>query len=125
MREDRVHQFLFGGLEGLGNGVTLDHFSDFGADHVGPQKFAGLGVEDGFDEAVGFAQGNGLAVGDERITADLDLIALVLGRLFGEADAGDLRMAVGAAGDTQDVQRMGMQAGDVFDRPCGQATAGP
>ena len=47
--------------------------------------------------------------------ADLDGEAGVLGLLLGQADAGDLRRAIGAAGDLELVERVRMLAGDRLD----------
>ena len=106
VREDGVHQIGLGRLHGPGDDVALDQLGDFGADHVGAQQLAGLGVEHGLDHALGLAQRDRLAVADEREAADLDLVARVLGRLLGQADARHLRRAVGAAGDLGDVDRV-------------------
>src|SRR3546814_4532533 len=66
--------------------------------------------------ALGFAERDGLAVADEGEAADFHLIARLLGLLFGEADAGDLRMAVGAAGDLLLLHRVDVvEAGDLLD----------
>ena len=78
MREHRVHQVGFGGLQRFGDGIALDQFGDLGADHVRAQQFARFGVEHGFDQALGFAQRNGLAVADERELADFDFVAFSL-----------------------------------------------
>lgn len=37
MREDRVHEFGFGGFERFADGVALDHFRYFCTDHVGTE----------------------------------------------------------------------------------------
>ncbi len=106
MREDRVHQVFLGGLELHGDDETLDQLRHLRADQVRAQELPGLGIEDGLDQALVLAERDRLAVADEREAADLDLAALLLGRLLGQADAGDLRMAIGAAGDAQLVERM-------------------
>src|SRR3546814_7964070 len=74
-----MHQFEFGGLQRLGDTETLDQLGNLGADHMGTEQFAGLGVEHGLDQALRLAQRNRLAVGEEGIAADLDLVALRLG----------------------------------------------
>ena len=76
MREDGVGQFGVGEFAGLGDHITLDQFGHFGADHVGAQERAGLGVEHGLDEAFGFTRGDGLAVHPEREAADLPVTSL-------------------------------------------------
>src|SRR5690606_23516690 len=70
------------------------------------EQFAGPGVEHGFDEALGLAERDRLAVADERKRADPDLVAGLLGLGLGQADAGDLRTAVGAARDRVAVERV-------------------
>src|SRR5829696_4415566 len=65
MREDRVHQFFFGGFKPHGNDEALDEFSDFGPYHVGAQQPSGLGVENRLDQSLIFAKGDRLTVADE------------------------------------------------------------
>jgi hypothetical protein len=79
-------------------------------DHVRAQELAGLGVEDGLDEALGLAQRDGLAVADEGEAADADLVADLLGARLGVADARHLRMAVGAARDGAGLDRVDVLA---------------
>src|SRR5579862_1548953 len=93
MREDRPHQLCLGGLQRLSDGVALDQLGDLGADHVRAEELASLAVEHGLDHALGLAERDCLAVADERKTPDFNLVALIAGRLLGEADAGDLRAA--------------------------------
>src|SRR5262249_34585315 len=78
-------------------------------------QLAGLGVEDGLDEPLVLAERDRLAVADEREAADFDIAALLLGRGLGQADAGDLRLAVGAAGYHALVQRVRVEALDGLD----------
>src|SRR5690348_11050355 len=106
MREYRGDQLGLGGLQRLGDRITLDQLGNFRADHVSAQQLAGLGVEDRLDETLGLTQGNRLAVADERKLADLDLQPLGLGRRLGQADARHLRLAVGAARDVLGLHRM-------------------
>ena len=115
MREDRVHQLFLGGLEVHRHHVALDQLGDFGADHVRAQELPGLLVEDHLDHALVLAERDRLAVAGERETADADVELLLLGGLLGEADRGDLRRAIGAAGDEPLVQRMRMQSLDRLD----------
>ena len=116
VREDRAHQFGLGRLQRLGDRVALDQFGDLGADHMRAEQFAGLGVEHGLDHALGLAERDRLAVADEREMADLDLVAGVARRLLGQADAGDLRPAIGAARDVASIERMHVvDPGDLLD----------
>src|SRR5580704_3714464 len=115
MREHGVHQLFFGGLQIHRHHVTLNELGDFGADHVGAEQLAGLLVEDHLDQALVLAERDRLAVADEGEAADADLDLLLLSRLLGEADGGDLRRAIGAAGNEPLVDRMRMQSLDRLD----------
>ena len=77
------------------------------ADEVGAEEFAVLGVEDELDEAFGFVGGDGAAAGHEGEAADADLVAGLTRGFFGQADAGDAGLGVGAAGDVGVVDRWG------------------
>ncbi|MNS79726.1 hypothetical protein D3C72_1133880 [compost metagenome] len=113
MRIDDAVDVFLGRFHGDGGDVALDHLGHFVADHVGADQGAGLGVEDDLDEAVDLARRHGLAVHAEREAADLDLALLGAGTLLGDADRGDLRLGVGAAGDGRmDVRRL--VGGDVL-----------
>ena len=61
-----------------------------------PQQFAGLGVEHGLDQALPARQGDALPLPMKGKVADLDVQPLSLA-LLGDADAGHLRHAMGAA----------------------------
>src|SRR5690606_40507688 len=63
-------------------------------------------VKYGLDEALILAQRNGLAVGAELEAADTDVAPLSFRLLFGEPDGGDLRTAVGTAGNFSLVEGM-------------------
>ena len=116
VREDGVHQLDFRRLHRFGDGVALDQLGDFGADHMRAEQFAGLGVEHGLDHAFGLAERDGLAVALIGEMADLHLMAGVFRRLFRQADRGDLRRAIGAAGNVLGVHRMDAgNAGDLLD----------
>ena len=84
MREHRVHQLLFGGLQVHRHDETLDQLGDFGADHVGAEELAGLLVEDHLGETLVLPQRDRLAVADEREAPDPDVELLLLGGLLGE-----------------------------------------
>ena len=71
------------------------------ADDVDAEDLAVLRVRDDLDEAVVRIEDRRLRVADERELADLDLVALLLGLRLGQADGGDLRIAVGAARDAR------------------------
>ena len=115
MREDGVHQFFLGGLEVHRDDEALDQLGDFRADQMGAQQLAGLGVEDRLRKPRILAERDRLAVGDEVEATDLDLVAGGLCLRLGQADAGDLRVAIGAARDHQLVHGMRMQPLDRLD----------
>ncbi|MPL73135.1 hypothetical protein SDC9_18928 [bioreactor metagenome] len=112
MREDGLDQVFLGGLELAADDIALNELGHLGADHVGAQKLAGLRVEDGLHQPLGLAKRNRLAVADEGEAADPDLIARGLRLFLGQTDRGDLRVAIGAAGDRAGLDRMGVLAGD-------------
>ncbi len=116
MREHRVHQLDLGALERARDRVALDHLRHLGADHVRAEQLAGIGVEHRLHHALGLAHGDRLAVADEGEAADLHLMAGILRALLGEADRGDLRTAIGAAGDVGPVDRVHVvEPGDLLD----------
>ena len=92
-----MHQFFFRGFEIHRDDITLDQFSDFGADHMRAQQLSGLGIEDDLGHTLVFTERDRLAVADEREAANLDLAFLLFRRLLGQADGRNLRMAIGAA----------------------------
>jgi hypothetical protein len=81
-----------------------------------PSSSPVFGVEHRLDEAFRFAERNRLAIADEGEFADLHGIARFLRLGFGQADAGDLRMAIGAAGNILGVHRVRMAARNRFGR---------
>ncbi len=99
MWEDCMHQFFFRGLEAHGQYEALDQFRDLSTHHVRTNQATSFGIENGFDQALIFAQCDGFAVGEERELANLEFIASSFRLGFGEADARHLRVAIGAAGD--------------------------
>ncbi len=84
-------------LHELGQAQLGQQFGDIRADQVGAQDFAVAGVGDDLDEADALVERLGLAVGHERELAHLDLVARGLGLCLGHAQAGNLRVTVGAA----------------------------
>ena len=95
--------------------IALDQFRHLGADHVRAEQLAGLLVEDHLDETLVLAERDRLAVADEREAADADFAATFLGFRLGQSDGGDLRMAIGAAGNEVLVGGVRMQALDGLD----------
>src|SRR5262245_29821997 len=72
-------------------------------------------VEDHLDETLVLAQRDRLAVAYERKAADADIELVLLRRLLGKADGGDLRRAIGAARDETLVHGMWLEALDRLD----------
>src|SRR5262249_35085271 len=72
-------------------------------------------VEDDLYQTLIFTKCDRLAVADERKAANADVALLLLGGLLGEADRGDLRRAIGAAGNEALVHRMRLEALDRLD----------
>ena len=83
MREDGVHEVFFGGFQAHRDHEALDEFGNFCADHMRAQELAGLGVEDGFDEAVRLAKGDGFAIAHKGEATDFERVARVFGFGFG------------------------------------------
>jgi hypothetical protein len=94
MWEYSVHKVGFDQFCRFADCIALDQLGHFRADHMSPQQFTGFGVEYGFNEAFCFAQRDGFAVTDKREIANFYLIASFLGLGFGQADAGNLRVAI-------------------------------
>src|SRR5579862_2763464 len=115
MREHGVHEFFFRGLKIHCHHIALNEFGHFRADHVCAEELPGLLVEDHFDHTLVLAHGDRLAVADEREVTNADVELFLLAGLFGETDRGDLRRAIGAAGNEQLVHWMLMQPLDRLD----------
>src|ERR1044072_481485 len=93
-----------------------DHVAGAGADDVGAEDLAVLRVDDELDQAVFVVVDGGAADRPQLQLPDLDLVPGLLRRRLGEADAGDLRVAEGGAGDEVLVDRVGWLSGGVLDR---------
>src|SRR3712207_1091975 len=109
MREHRMHEVLLRRLKVHSNDETLNKLRHLRSDHVRAKKLASLGIEDGLHQALRLAERNRLAISDEREPPDLDGNAGFLGLVLGDADGGDLRVAVGAARDLCLVHGMRMK----------------
>ena len=83
MRENGVHQVFFRGFQAHRDNEALDEFGDFGTHHMRAEKLACFGVEDGFDETVRLAKGDGFAIAHKGEAADFERVACVLGFGFG------------------------------------------
>src|SRR5262249_52813235 len=73
VRKYCIDEFGFGGLAVHGDNKALDELRHLGSNHMGPEKFARFGVENGFDEALGLPERDRLAVADKRKTSDPDV----------------------------------------------------
>ena len=116
MGVDDPRQLLVAALERHRRDQLGDHVAGPVADDVGAEDLAVLGVDDELDEAVFVVVDGRAADPAELLLADLDVVARLLRRRLGEADAGDLGMAEGGAGDQVLVDRVGRLAGGVLDR---------
>ncbi len=82
-----------------------DEFRRVGADDVRAEDFAVRLAQDQLHKALGVARSDRLAAGLVGEFPHFILESLFLCRLFGHADAGDLRLAVGAAGERGHLMR--------------------
>ena len=117
MREDRVHQVFLGELTFASDHVALDELSYFCTHHVRAKQLSCFGIEDCFDQAFRLTQSNGFTVPDEWELADFQLFTGLLGFVFGQTNARDLRVAIGTAGHIPIIERVRLIdfAGDLFD----------
>ena len=99
MRVDRQVDFRDGELVFARDDQFVDHFRSVGAHDMGPQNFAIGLVANDLDEAVRGVARPGAPVGTERELAHLVVEALLTALVFGKADAGYFRVAIGHAGD--------------------------
>ena len=118
---DAVEDFVVGGFQLAAEDGFDDDLRYVVADHVGAQPFAVFGVEDHFYKAFGMTDAGSFTGGGQREFAYFDFVACVAGLFFGQADGGDLRGAIGTAGDIAIVERFGLvgvflfPVGDIFD----------
>ena len=96
-----------------------------------PRRSFGVLVGDHLGEAFVVPFDQRLGVRPHRELADLDLVAELDRFLLGQADAADLRLAIGAGRRIENVDREGVEPGDMLDGRrcpgawrCGRATAG-
>ena len=112
MREYRFHKVFFCCFQLTPNDITLDQLGHFCTNHVRAQQFAGFGVKDRFDHALGFTQCNRLAIPHEREPAHFDVKARLFCFGFSIANAGHLRVAICTACDAFGFDGMRMFASD-------------
>ena len=110
VRVDRRDDFLVGGLHGDREAELGDHLGGVGPDDMGTEDFAVLLADEELNESLALADGKGFAAGHEWEFADLEFEAFFLRGAFGEADTGDLRLAIGAAGE--DGNFLGLGSGE-------------
>ena len=103
MGVDGGFDFVPGGFEVHGEADLGDHFGAFGADHVRANDLTVRFAVDDFDEAFRLTCRQGFAAGLVGEFADLVFEALLLRGALGETNAGNLRMAVGAAWEDADL----------------------
>lgn len=105
-----ARDLLVGRLHADGEAEFGDHLGGIRPDDMRAKDFAVFLAHDEFDEALAFAHGKGFAAGHEREFAHLEFDAFFLRCALGEADAGDLRLAVSAP----------WEEGDFFRRLAGE-----
>ena len=110
MRMNDEHHLLDGGLKLHGNDALGDELRGLRADDMDAQNLAVLRIGDDFYKAIVRIDDGGFGVAHERELADLHLLTLLFGLDFCEADATDLRVAVGAAGNAIFPNRQGVFA---------------
>ena len=104
------------GFESDGESEFGDHFGGIGADDMGAENFAVRFTDEDFDEAFAFADGAGFSASHEGEFSDFKFPSFFFGGPFGQADAGDLRMAVGATWENRDFFRFEVGDEHAFDR---------
>ena len=98
MRVDGRDDFLVRRFERNGEAKFGDHLRRICANDVRAEDFAVRFADEEFNKSFAFADRQGLATGEERELANLILEPLFFRSTLGQTDAGDLRLAVGAAG---------------------------
>src|SRR2546421_2833551 len=112
VRMDAGADFPGGRLEQLRQGGLRDQLRSVRRHDEDAQQLGGFLVADDLDEAFGFTQDDRLRVAPQREFADLDFETLVPGLFLGEAEAGNLRIAIGCARDAIVVERFRILTGD-------------
>ena len=109
---------VLGQLRSDGEAHLGDQFGGLVTDDVRSDDFAVWFPVDELHKAIGFSDRGSLAAGHEGEDSDLVFQAFFLGGAFCQADAGDLRMAVGAAGEGGDFFRLlaFVESFDALDR---------
>ena len=106
MRMDRVGNLIRRGLQGHSQAHFGDQFRGLRPDDVGAQNLPMRFSDENFHHPLGVPAGHGPATGPIREPADLELQLLLLRRGLGEANAGHLRLAVGAAWEGRHLFRL-------------------
>jgi hypothetical protein len=98
VRVDGLFHLFHRGLEVAPEDELGDQFGRVRADDMGAQDLGVFPVADDLEEALCVAMGEGPAVADPGELAHLNVESLLAGLGLGQADRGDLRMAVRAVG---------------------------
>src|SRR6185369_7666920 len=116
VRKYAADELALRALQRLGDDEPLNQLRRLRADDVGAEQLARRLVEDRLHQPLRLAEPDRLAVRLIGKAADADGTAIGAGRRLGQADAGDLRSAVGTAGDVRDDERAhALDAGEMFD----------
>lgn len=105
MGVDGVVNGFGSGLKFHSEGVFGNQFGSICADDVGTEDFTVFFGDENFDKSLAVVGGDGLAGGGKGEFADLVGNAVFLEGALGFANAGDLRLAVGASGKEVDLFR--------------------
>lgn len=108
-------EFVGGGFKGHGDAGFGEQLGCVRADDVDAEDLIVFLFGDDLDEAVRLAEDTRFTRGRERKLADLYVIASFFCFGFGEADAGDFWVAVGAVRNEVMFDRLDLFAGDLFD----------
>src|SRR5882757_7669455 len=109
---DREHHLLDSRLKFDRSDCLGDDLRRIRPNDVDAQNLAMLRVRNYFDEAVMRIDDRRLRIADERELADLHLEALFFGLRLGQADAGDLRIAISTTRDARAVDGLRVFASD-------------
>lgn len=96
MGVNRAHDRLGSRLVRERQPTLGDQFGDARTNHVDAEDLIVLFVGDNLDEPLPLPKDGRLAVAGEREFANLHVVPLLTRLRFGQPDAGDLRVAVGA-----------------------------
>ena len=84
---DGEHHLFDRGFELHGDNALGNKFRSLGTDDVNAENFAILGIRNDFHKAIVRVEDGGFRVADKRELTDLDLVTLLFGLRFGQANA--------------------------------------